>query len=267
MTSKTIVLISGANQGLGFEIAKKLATEHQDYHILLGSRSLAKGEESAKKLHGLPGSIQAVQLDVTSDDSIAACADLVKTQFGHLDVLINNAGIATPAYEHEPTLRAKLSRCFDTNLYGAAALTDACIPLLKLAANPRIVFMSSEMGSVSNTLDPNFPYYGIPLHNFDAVAYKASKAALNMLGATYAVKYGGDGFKVNLCCPGLRKTNLVPAMGDLAGEAAEGAVNACRLATLGKEGDFYEFGGGHAVVGLDGSDVPSENRGVWEFEE
>ena len=241
MSSKTIVLISGANQGLGFEIAKKLATEHQDYHILLGSRSLAKGEESAKQLQDLPGSTQAVQLDVTSDDSIAACADLIKTHFGHLDVLVNNAGIAIPAYQHEPTLRAKFSRCFDTNLFGAAALTDAFVPLLKLAKNPRIVFMSSEMGSVANTLDPNFPYYGIPLSNFDVVAYKASKAALNMLGATYAVKYGGDGFKINMCCPGLRKTNLTPTVGGLGGEAAEGAVNACRLATLGVEGEGGTF--------------------------
>ena len=241
MASKTIVLISGANQGLGFEIAKKLATEHRDYHILLGSRSLAKGQESAKKLHGLPGSAQAVQLDVTSDDSISACAQLVKTLFGHLDVLVNNAAIASPAYGHEPTLRLKLSRCFDTNLFGAAALTDACIPLLKLATTPRIVFMSSEMGSLSNTLDPNFPYYGIPINHPDVVAYKASKAALNMLGATYAVRYGADGFKVNMCCPGLRKTNLAPAMGDLGGEAAAGAVNACRLVTLGEEGETGTF--------------------------
>ena len=236
MAFKTILLISGANQGIGFEIAKKLATEQKDYHIILGSRSLAKGEESAKELQGLPGSIQAVRLDITSDSSIAACAQLISNQHARLDVLINNAGIATPAYAHEPTIRAHLFHCFDTNIYGAASLTDACVHLLKRAPNPRAVFMSSEMGSVTNTLDPDFPYYSI-----DSDPHKASKAALNMLGAMYAVKHGKQGFKVNMCCPGLRKTNLAPTMGDLAGPASVGAVNACRLATLGAEGENGTF--------------------------
>ena len=236
MSSKTMVLISGANQGLGFEIAKKLATEQRDYHILLGSRNLAKGEESAKELQGLPASIQAVQLDITSDESINACAALIETHFARLDVLINNAGIATPAYGTEPTPRKKLAKCFDTNVYGATSLTDACIPLLKQATNPRIVFMGSEMGSVTHTLDPHFAYYGV-----DSVAYKASKAALNMIAATYAVKYGKEGFKVNICCPGLRKTNLSPAMGSMGGPASEGAINACRLATLGEDGENGTF--------------------------
>lgn len=236
MASKTIVLISGANQGLGFEIAKKLATEQKDYHIFLGSRNLAKGEESAKMLQGLPGSVQAVQLDVTSDDCINACATLIEHQFAHLDVLVNNAGIASPAYGNEPTPRKKLAKCFDTNVYGAVSLTDACIPLLQKATTPRLVFMGSEMGSVANTLDPNFAYYGA-----ETVAYKASKAALNMIGATYAVKYGKEGFKVNVCCPGLRKTNLAPEMGKMGGAPSEGAVNACRLATLGEEGENGTF--------------------------
>ncbi len=96
--------------------------------------------------------------------------------------------------------------------------------------------MGSEMGSVANTLDPNFPYYGV-----DSVAYKTSKAALNMLAATYAVKYGREGFKVNVCCPGLRRTNLSPAMGKMGGPASEGAVNACRLAGLGEGGENGTF--------------------------
>ena len=92
------------------------------------------------------------------------------------------------------------------------------------------------MGSVTQTLDVNFAYYGL-----DSVAYKASKAALNMLAAAYAVKYGKEGFKVNVCCPGLRKTNLNPAIGDLGGEASEGVINTVRLATLGVEGENGTF--------------------------
>ena len=243
MTSKQIVLITGANQGIGFEIAKKLATEQLNYHILIGARSISNGEEAAKLLAHLPGSVQAIQLDVTSDDSIAACVAYIEKEFGILDVLINNAGIASPALQSESTLRGKLARCLDTNVYGAACLTESCISLLRRAENPRIVFVSSEMGSIGNALDPNFPYYGV-----DSMPYKTSKAAMNMMGATYAVKYQKEGFKVNMHCPGLRNTNMNKTFGGMGGPPSGGAVNACRLATLGKDGETGTFTNSDGVL-------------------
>ena len=236
MTSKTIVLVSGANQGLGYEMCKKLATEQPDFHILLASRDEAKGEEAATKLQHLQGTVEAVQLDISNDDSIETCVKWIETTFGHLDVLINNAAISDYAIRDEPTIRAQMQRCFDTNVFGTASLTDACVPLLQKGTVPRIVFVSSEMGSVGNTLDPKFPYYGAHY-----VSYKTSKSALNMLGAMYAVRYGKDGFKVNLCCPGLRATNFAGASSAIGGNPEEGAINACRLATIGANGEEGTF--------------------------
>ena len=239
MSSKTIVLISGANQGIGFEISKKLATEQSSFHVIMGARDLAKGEEAAAALSNLVGTVEAIQLDITSDDSIEACVALIDKKHGSLDVLINNAGISTAAVTDLPTARAKYKAIFDVNVFGTACLTDACLPLLRKASSrvPRIVFVSSEMGSMGNVLNPKFPYYKMIIP-----PYQASKAAMNDLGVTYAVALGDEGFKVNMCCPGLRATNLSrgrrhPKMMDAAG----GAVNACRLAMLGADGESGTF--------------------------
>ena len=241
MATLTIALISGANQGIGFEIAKKLTTEQQNWHILIGSRDLAKGDDAACLLKGLPSTVSAIHLDVSSDDSIADCVAAIERCYGYLNVLINNAGIASHGIASEPTLRKRYAKCLDTNVYGAAVLTEACVPLLKKGASdpqcpPRIVFVSSEMGSLTNTLDPNFPYYSLA----HLVEYKTSKAAMNMVGATYAVKYDQEGWKVNMCCPGLRRTNLNKWI-DAGGEPAQGAVNAVRLAILGRDGENGTF--------------------------
>ena len=234
MEPKTIVLISGANQGIGFEIAKKLATEQSHWHIWIGSRDVSKGNDAAESLASLPSTVQAIQLDVTSDESISTCASTIEKTHGRLDVLINNAGIGPSTINTEPTLRQRFAKALDTNVYGAAVLTDACIPLLQRSSLPRIIFISSEMGSLSNALDPGWTYYGLA----HLVEYKSSKAAMNMLGATYAVRYGKEGFKVNMCCPGLRSTNFTGGVG---GPPSEGAINACRLAVEGKDGSNGTF--------------------------
>ncbi|KAI4212989.1 MAG: hypothetical protein LQ351_004333 [Letrouitia transgressa] len=253
MPANTIVLISGANQGIGFEIVKKLATEQQDWHIVigyspqrlvrssaddfLGSRDISKGTIAASSLSSLPSTVSAIPLDVTSDSSIAACTSTISRQHGRLDVLINNAGIGSSSLPSDPILRDRFAKCLDTNVYGAAAFTEACLPLLRLSSStPRIVFISSEMGSISNALDPDFKYYNMAY----LVEYKTSKAALNMLGATYTVRLGKEGFKVNMCCPGLRKTNFNKAL-NIGGKPEDGAINATRLALLGADGENGTF--------------------------
>lgn len=238
MTSptKTVVLITGANQGLGFECVKKLAAEQPNYHIILCSRDIQKGEKAASKITHFAenASVEALQLDVTSDESIDAAAKAVEHKHGRLDVLFNNAGIGRGG---EKTLRAEIAKVVDTNAISAAIVTEAFSPLLKKSDNPRLVFMTSGLGSISSTLDPTFRYYGAGSHN---PSYLVSKAAMNMIAVTYAVKYKDDGFKVNVCCPGHRATNLNNYSKE-ADKFEDGAIQPCKLMTMGKDGPTGTF--------------------------
>ena len=237
MTTSTIVLISGANQGIGFEISKKLATEQSNWLILLGSRDPVRGKYAAIQLSGLASVVEPVQLDLSSDQSITQCAAMINQKYGRLDILINNAGISNNAIKNQLAPRRRFEIIFDTNVYGTTVLTDVCVPLLKRSTSPRVIFITSEMGSIGNTLDPNFPYYDLAI----MIEYKSSKAALNMIGAIYATQYGKDGFKVNMCCPGLRPTNMTSPDGEFGGPVSEGAINACRLAVQGDDGPNGSF--------------------------
>ena len=227
-SSKHVVLITGANQGIGLEITKKLATENPDYHILMGSRSLSKCEAAIATLPaGLP--VESIELDVTSDASISKASSKVQEKHGRLDVLINNAGISKRTLPENLTLRQRYTQIIDTNAISAACVTDAFVPLLRKSSNPCVIFMTSELGSIAMTMDPSFRFYGL-----DNPEYKASKAAMNMIMASYAVKYKDEPFKFNVCCPGLNATGLSGGKGT---HPSVGAVNACRLATAGKDGE------------------------------
>lgn len=223
--SHTIVLITGANQGIGYECVKKLAAEQPNYHILLGSRNLGRGQEAAKTITNLaPGSsVEPLQLDIDDDASIAQAAKHVQDKYGRLDVLLNNAGIAQAP--GATGLRERFLRIIETNAVSAMCVTEAFVPLLKKAEVPRLLFMSSGLGSITLTLDPSWPYYGV-----DAKEYITSKATMNMIAALCAVHHGKgkDGFKVNAVNPGFRATNL-NGYAEGAGKAADGAIEACRL--------------------------------------
>ncbi|KAL7807262.1 NAD(P)-binding protein [Trichoderma gracile] len=226
--TKQVVLVTGSNQGIGFEIVKKLVAQQPTYHVLLGCRSLAKGKEAVSALGKLAGS------------SIAACVAQIEREHGKLDVLINNAGIGRHAVEELPSLRAKMAALFDVNVFGTLVMTDAAIPLLQKAADqgsvPRIVFITSEMGSLGNTLNPSWKYYQ---HN-TSIPYKSSKAAANMIGACYSTLFDKQGWKINCCCPGLRKTAFNNHL-SVAMDVEEGAVRAVYLATLDKDGPTGTF--------------------------
>ncbi|KAL4994487.1 hypothetical protein BDV10DRAFT_151160 [Aspergillus recurvatus] len=179
MSSHTIVLISGANRGLGFEAAKNLVLSAK-YHVIIGSRDLSKAHKAADNLRALPniqGSVSTVQLDVTDKASIAAARDSIETTFSRLDVLVNNACIylLNPASSVD-ALRSSL----DTNVIGVAALTEALIPLLRKSAEPRLVLVSSSNGSMAYNSDPNSPHGGTW-----AMEYRVTKAALSMLLVQY----------------------------------------------------------------------------------
>ena len=225
---KIIVLITGANQGVGFEVIKRL-TQDARYHILLGSRSLAKGHEAAQSLSNY-SSVDPIELDVTSDASISAAVDIVRSTFGRLDVLVNNAGIGPFSLPPETPQRQKFEAILSTNIISAASVTDAFLSLLRMSKLPRIVFVSSAVGSINETLDPKASHYGASV---TAMPYKASKAAMNMITAQYTVMLRDESFSVNACTPGLSATKFSQGKGR---DPSIGAEIIVRLATGEVEG-------------------------------
>jgi len=230
MSSKTIVLITGGNAGIGFEIVKKLAHDHTStHHILMGTRSLAKGAAALEAM-GSPSNVTPVELDITSDASITAAAQHIETTYGKLDVLINNAGTAGNDlgetshgnyHAKGKTLREVYTHVYNVNCISTAVLTDSLTPLLsKASPGPaKVIFISSTLGSIGTFLDG---YHIVP-----CPWYNSSKAAMNYLGAYYSRTQ--PEWRVNVVCPGLNATGLnhVP-MSDKT-HPRNGAVRACQL--------------------------------------
>ncbi|KAK6002364.1 hypothetical protein QM012_002002 [Aureobasidium pullulans] len=232
-----IVLVSGANQGIGYEIARQLS-RMPNYHVFLGSRDLGKGKGAASQIQETGGSIEAVQLDVTDRASLSAARRYIETKFERLDVLISNAAILLdPKVSPEYSLRQVMQDTFATNTSGAADLAEEFIPLLKRSQLPRLVFVSSGYASLHRFA--NFTPSNTT-NKFFTPAYACSKAALNMLMLQYNVQYGNKGWKINACCPGFTKTNF-SNHDEQAGSAEENALIAVKLATLSKDGETGTF--------------------------
>ncbi|TVY45755.1 Short-chain dehydrogenase/reductase [Lachnellula occidentalis] len=231
-----IVLITGANQGIGFAIAKTLSSKPA-YHVLMGSRDAQRGIDAAKKLQGQGLHVEPITIDVTSDESIAKATQQVMKQFGRLDVLINNAGVSLKEDGISGLeLRNIYQETFAVNTFGAALTTESFIPLLKSSPTPRIVFMSTVVSSLAN--EQKFPAF-LPV-------YRSSKSALNMLMMHYASMYKDAGWKVNASCPGYCATNLNAFAG--MDTPDNGALNAVRLATLGEDGETGTFSNKDGVI-------------------
>jgi len=226
---KHVTLITGANQGIGFETAKKLATEHSDYHVILTGRSEKALHEAVAKLNALGlSNVEPIVLDITSDESIAAAVKAVESKHGRLDVLINNAAVST--LEHGSPRELFVS-VYNINVVSQAMVTDAFIPLLEKAQfTKRVVNVTSGLGSMQDKLDRS-----AFIHKVDHPPYSVSKSALNQLTLHYVTRYEDDPtWKFNLTCPGFCATNLNNYAGT--DDPALGAVNSCRLATLGLDG-------------------------------
>lgn len=193
MTSQNIVLVTGGNNGIGHATCELFAKQ-AGYHTIMASRSLEKGQKALSSIQASspPGSISLVQLDINSDDSIAAAVKEVQSKHGRLDTLINNAGICPTDFTRE-SLRSSL----ETNAVSPSMVTLAFAPLLQKSGSPRIVYVSSQLGSITLRSDPSNLAY-----NEDYKVYRTSKAALNMLAACDAWEYGKKGFKVFAYCPG-----------------------------------------------------------------
>jgi len=169
--------------------------------------------------------VEAITIDVNSDASITAAAEMVSSKFGRLDVLINNAGIANDdEYKPGGSIRDVMMAAYNTNVFGAMQTFETFVPLLSQSAVPRVVFLSSGLGSL--TLSKGLGAYAI---------YRSTKTAINSLVRSYAESYREKGWKINATCPGFLATNLNNYGGR--GKVDDGAINTARLATLGKDGE------------------------------
>jgi NAD(P)-dependent dehydrogenase (short-subunit alcohol dehydrogenase family) len=238
MTNQEIVLITGANKGIGFETARRLADIGMT--VLVGARDRGRGDHAVTRLSERSPTVHLVVLDITDPASIAAAAEDVGARFGRLDALVNNAGIgnasASPSTQSLPAMRT----LFETNLYGAIAVTQAFLPLLERAPAARIVNVSSSLGSLRLAADPTSR-----IAAWNALfGYSASKTALNAFTVRLAHELRAKNIKVNSACPGYVATDLNRHQGVRTVE--QGAAIIVRLATLpdgGPTGGFFDDAG------------------------
>jgi NAD(P)-dependent dehydrogenase (short-subunit alcohol dehydrogenase family) len=238
MTDTMIALVTGANKGIGREIAAQLAA--LGHTVVIGSRSADLGEQAAAELRAAGGDAVAVVLDVTDPTSVAAAADTVEARFGRLDALINNAGVS-----HRPgsDFSGQLPRSanvddvrfvFETNVFGVITVTSAFLPLLRRSSAPRIVNVSSSAGSLALMSDP-----ALADQNPIALGYVPSKTALTAMTIQYARDLASEHILVNAVCPGFVATDLNNHAGVRA--PSEGAASAVRMATITADGPTGTF--------------------------
>ncbi len=241
MPNERIALVTGANQGVGLQVAKELVAN--GVTVLVGSRNFTRGEAAAKEIGS--GAI-ALQLDVTDATSIAAAAERVRKEFGRLDLLVNNAAISNTnkgdlsLQEYAKLTLAsnapldEIRAVWETNVFGVLAVYQAMLPLLRDSWDARIVNVSSGVGSLTTNADPAFTY-----RLFYGPVYPASKAALNAITLAMMIELESTGIKVNLVSPGFTKTNLNGYAGTESVE--DGSREVVRVALLGPDGPTGTF--------------------------
>jgi NAD(P)-dependent dehydrogenase (short-subunit alcohol dehydrogenase family) len=243
MADKRITLITGANQGVGFQVAKELVAAGNT--VLVGSRNLERGEEAVKQIG--PGAT-AIQIDVTDSVSIAAAAERIRTEFGRLDLLVQNAGISTTKKREPGEFLQDYARnnvaslvsldeiraIWDTNVFGVLAVHQAMLPLLRLSSDARIVIVSSGVGSLATNADPTYAY-----HKIYGPGYAASKTALNGMALAMMVELEDTDIKLNIVSPAFTAT----ALNNFAGTESveDGSREVVRVALLGPDGPTGTF--------------------------
>jgi NAD(P)-dependent dehydrogenase (short-subunit alcohol dehydrogenase family) len=226
----TTALVTGANKGLGWETVRRLAALGWD--VFLAARDTARGNAAVAELVEDGLEVRFVPLDVTSDESVAAAADTVKRAVGRLDVLVNNAGVGGSVSPPADTRATELKDVFEVNVFGAVRVTNAFLPLLRVAEQPRVVMVSSGMGSFTVAGDPR--WFGLVPPQ---LGYPASKAALNMITGQYARAL--EGIQVNAVDPGYTATDLTGHAGFQT--VTEGTDAIVQLATAGPDGPTGGF--------------------------
>jgi NAD(P)-dependent dehydrogenase (short-subunit alcohol dehydrogenase family) len=237
----TTVLITGGNKGLGRETARQLG--HRGWTVLLGARDPERGKAAADEVGAEVaaggGEVRFVPLDVTDDASVTAAVDEVGSLTDHVDVLVNNAGIIGSRAAPLDTGPEDFLACFGVNLLGPVRVTRAFLPLMSAAELPRIVMVSSGMGSLAVTTDPDRLESGLV-----SLVYPSSKAALNMVTTQYAKAL--PDWKVNAVDPGYTATDLNRHSGHKTVE--EGARAIVAMATVGPDGPTGGFFDEHGPV-------------------
>jgi NAD(P)-dependent dehydrogenase (short-subunit alcohol dehydrogenase family) len=239
MSTQRVALISGANKGIGFETARQLGK--QGITVLMGARDLAKGQAAAEQLKKEGIDARAVKFDVVNAADIKAAAEKIEKEFGKLDILINNAGVMFEPIGGNNTSSVPddvVRKTFDTNFFSAISVTKAFLPLLKKSDAGRIVNVSSILGSL--TLHST---EGSPIYEAKALAYDASKAALNSFTIHLAHELKGTKIKVNSAHPGWVKTDMGTDAAPM--NIVDGAKTEVELATLGADGPtggFFHMG-------------------------
>lgn len=236
-STRKVALITGANKGIGLEIARQLG--RQGMAVFLGARDEGRGQEAAQKLRSEGIDARSIRLDATSQETIDRTARRIEEEFGRLDVLVNNAAIFMDDAPPSGLGMAALRRTLETNLFGPVAVTQAILPLLRKSPAGRIVNMSSGLGSLTQTSDPGWEFSHLNL-----LACTSSKTALNAVTVQFAKELWDTPIKVNPADPGYTATDMNQHMGRRSLE--RGARSAVRLATLpadGPSGGFFDENG------------------------
>ena len=233
--TKKVAVITGGNKGIGLETARQLG--QQGMSVIITSRDAAKGEAAAQELRSKGLDVESIQLDVADKASIATAAETISRKHGHIDVLVNNAGIMIDAFDKAPSQQTidVWRKTFDTNVFGVVEVTQALLPLIRKSQAGRIVNVSSILGSMAANVDPGSTFY-----NFKIPAYNISKSALNAWTVHLAYELRDTNIKVNAAHPGFVKTDLHGVDAPMTPE--QGAETSVRLALLdaaGPHGSFY----------------------------
>lgn len=241
MSNKRVALVTGANQGVGFEVAKQLAA--RNHTVYIGSRNIENGENAAKEIGN--GAI-AIQIDITDHDSIVAAEKRIRDDNGYLDLLVNNAGISNThsgirsPEEYAESLKAstasldEVRAVWNTNVFGTLDVYQVMLPLLRKSSDARIVNVSSGLGSLADGADLNNPY-----HAMFGPIYPASKAAENAITLAMMVELESTDIKINLVSPAYTSTKLNNFSGTESVE--DGSREVVRVALLGPDGPTGTF--------------------------
>jgi NAD(P)-dependent dehydrogenase (short-subunit alcohol dehydrogenase family) len=222
-----VAVVTGANKGIGLEIARQLARE--GITVFLGARDAERGRAAAEKLRAEGFDARPLALDVTDDASVAAAASFVERDTGRLDILVNNAGIAIDDGPPSRVSIGALRRTYETNVFGVVRTTQAMLPLLRRSDAGRIVNLSSGLGSLARNSDPSWDYAAVKF-----LAYNSSKTAVNAITVQFAYELRDTSIKVNAADPGYVATDMNRNQGVRSVE--QGAATPVRLATLPPDG-------------------------------